>query len=374
MEFKQALAQTQSRLSQEGSDMGLLFEQSKSWTTETLVGENEWKRIVACTKDLPITMGTFPFGFEFPLHTRKPQADIGVTLKGVTSASKYFLERAKHSESDLLAGTIANLFKQIEDNFFLRSIVDQKVMMEFDVGSVKEVIPELPGFFLYPGMNPISGGMGKVKEVLTVADALYSCAGWKLDRAEKDKLEQIYLAQPNNTRMDSFGIFPSRSRGIRLAVMGLSTATAIDSFLKAIEWPGDTSIVQGVAKSLHERVQIVQSGVNLDVNEEGLGSTLGLTAIVKLRHPNDPQYWLDDTNLWTPFLDALGQEEIVVKEKLEALKGWMSMPTILYGNTGRFVVLRGIHHIKLVISEGALSKVKAYVFMVFTTADNFNRR
>ncbi len=369
MEFKQALAQTQSRLSQEGSDMGFLFEQSKSWTTETLVGENEWNKILACAKNLPISMGTFPFGFEFPLQTRKPQADIGVSLAGGTSASKIFLDRAKHSESDLLAGTIVKLFKQMEDNFFLRGIVDQKVMLEFDVGSAKEAIPELPGFFLYPGRNPINGGKGKVNEVLTVADALFSCAGWKLDRTEQDKLEQIYLAQPNNTRMDSFGIFPSRSRGIRFAVMGLNTSTALDSFLKAIEWPGDTSIVQGVVKSLHERAQIVQSGVNLDVNEEGLGSTLGLTAIVKQRHPNDPQYWLDDTNLWTPFLDALGQEEIVVKEKLVALRGWMSKPMILYGKTGRFVVLRGIHHIKFVISEGALSKVKAYVFMVFTTAD-----
>ena len=369
MDFEQAMALTQTRLAQEGNNMGFLFEQSKSWTPETLVGKNEWNNILGCTKNLPISMGAFPFGFEFPLHTRKPQADIGVSLTAGTSTSRIFFERAKNSGSDLLAGTIVKLFKQMEGTSILSEIVGRKVMMEFDIGSAKEVIPELPGFFLYPGRNPIKGGEGKVNEILTVADALFSSMGWNLNQALRRMLEQIYIAQPNNTRMDSFGIFPSRSRGIRLAVMGLNSSLELKSFLKAIEWAGDASTVQGIIESLQKKTQIVQSGVNLDVNEEGLGSTLGLTVLAKRRHPDDPRYWLDDTDLWSPFLEALGQEEIVVNEKLAALKGWMSKPKILYGKTGRFVLLRGIHHIKIVIAEGSLSKVKAYVFMVLTTTD-----
>ena len=39
---------------------------------------------------------------------------------------------------------------------------------------------------------------------------------------------------------------------------------------------------------------------------------------------------------------------------------------MLYGKTGRYVLLRGIHHIKLVISGNKLRKAKAYVFMVLS--------
>ena len=39
---------------------------------------------------------------------------------------------------------------------------------------------------------------------------------------------------------------------------------------------------------------------------------------------------------------------------------------MLYGKSGRFVLLRGIHHIKLVVSGNRLQKAKAYVFMVLS--------
>ena len=58
----------------------------------------------------------------------------------------------------------------------------------------------------------------------------------------------------------------------------------------------------------------------------------------------------------------------MVPEKIEALAGWVSKPTMLFAKSGRFVLLRGIHHIKLVISGNQLRKAKAYVFMVLSGA------
>ena len=41
---------------------------------------------------------------------------------------------------------------------------------------------------------------------------------------------------------------------------------------------------------------------------------------------------------------------------------------MLFAKTGRFVMLRGIHHIKLVMSENRLEQAKAYVYMVLSGA------
>ncbi len=369
MNFEKTLLQTQNRLSNEGSNMGNLLEMSKKWTPETLIGEDEWKKILGRARNLPISMGAFPFGFEFPLHSSSPGADFGVSLTGGTPTSNIFCGRAK-SGTDKLAEALAKLFERMDcEDSKLPSIVGQKVMLEFDIGSAKKAIPELPGFFLRPGSIPIIGGEGQFNDILTVTDALFSSVGWELDLAEKRKLEQIYRSQPNGTRMDSFGIFPSRSRGIRLAVMGINSSSELNSFLRNIDWPGNSSTVQGVVKDLQEHANIVQNGVNLDVQGENLGSVLGLTAMVKKRYTNDPRYWLDDTDLWYPFLDVLSQVDIVIQGKLSALKGWTAKPELFYGKTGRFVVLRGIHHVKMVFSDGVLSKVKAYVFMVLTSVD-----
>ena len=117
-----------------------------------------------------------------------------------------------------------------------------------------------------------------------------------------------------------------------------------------------------------KRADIVRTGANIDVGEEGLGPALGLTLIVKQRYTKDSRYWLDGLTDWDPFLEALGHEDIVVPEKLGALANWVSKPTTLFAKSGHYVLLRGIHHMKLVISEDQLREAKAYVFLVLSAA------
>ena len=71
---------------------------------------------------------------------------------------------------------------------------------------------------------------------------------------------------------------------------------------------------------------------------------------------------------WAPFLEALDQEDIVYSDKIKALADWVSKPTPLFAKSGRYIMLRGIHHVKLVISGDQLRKAKAYVFMVLSAA------
>ena len=369
MDIDEAVTLTQDRLADEGGTMADLLGHFRNRISPTLIGDPEWTRILDCAGNLPITLGALPFGFELPLHARKPEADFGVSLASGTLPADYFRERARTDETDETARAIARLFRQMDaDDSPLRDIVGRKLMLEYDIGSARDGESSFPGMFLRPGERPIMGGCGQEDDVAVVVDALASCVGWTLNDAERENLERVYLAQPEDTRMDSFGVFPSRSRAIRLAVMGFKSQQEACSYLEKTGWPGQLAAVDSVIDRFRDRANVVRAGVNIDVQPEGIGPTLGLTLIVKQRYTKDSRYWLDGLTDWDPFLEALSHEDLVVPEKLTALAGWVSKPTPLFAKSGRYVMLRGIHHIKLVISGNQLRKAKAYVFMVLSGA------
>ncbi len=369
MNIDEAVIVTQDRLAGEGTSMGELIGHFRNRISPVLIGDPEWERILECARTLPITMGALPFGFELPLHARRPEADFGVSLAGGTRTAVHFQERARTDKTDRTSRAIGILFREMDaEDSALREIVGRKLMLEYDIGSAHDGEYSLPGMFLRPGERPILGACGQADDVGTVVDALVSCVGWGMNAAERKNVERVYLAQPADTRMDSFGVFPSRSRAIRLAIMGFKSQQELRSYLEDLGWPGQTSAVDSVIARFMERVNIVRTGANIDVREDGVGPTLGLTLIVKQRYTKDSRYWLDGLTDWDPFLEALSHEELVVPEKLAALAGWVSRPTTLFGKSGRYVLMRGIHHIKLVVSGNRLRKAKAYVFMVLSGA------
>ncbi|MYD99655.1 MAG: hypothetical protein F4Y03_00035 [Alphaproteobacteria bacterium] len=369
MDIDEAVTLTQDRLAREGGTMGDLLRHFRNRISPVLIGNPEWDLVLDCAGKLPIAMGALPFGFELPLHEPRPKADFGVSLASGTRTAAFFEEHARTDKADRTARAVMRLFGQMEaENPALREIVGRKLMLEYDVGPARDGGSALPGMFLRPGERPILGGSGQADAVLLVVDALLSCIGWKTTGNERKHVERAYLAQPEDTRMDSFGVFPSRPRSVRLAVMGFRSQRETCSYLEDIGWPGQMPAVRSVISRFRERANIVRAGVNIDVQDEGVGPTLGLTLIVKQRYTKDSRYWLDSLTDWDPFLGALGQEDIVIPEKLAALAGWVSKPTPLFAKSGRYIMLRGIHHIKLVISEDRLQEAKAYVFMVLSAA------
>ena len=369
MDIDKAVTLTQDRLAEEGGTMGDLLGHFRNRISPVLVGDPQWERILGCARQLPITMGALPFGFELPLHERRPEADFGVSVASGTRTAAFFRKRAQADTADEVARAIMRLLEQLDtEKSPLCDVVGRKLMLEYDIGSVRGGEGSFPGIFLRPGERPIIGAGGQVGDVATVVDALVSGVGWEVNDAERENVGRVYLAQPGDTRLDSFGVFPSRARAIRLAVMGFRSQQEICNYLENIGWPGELSTVESVITRFRKRADIVRTGANLDVREEGVGPTLGLTLIVKQRYTKDSRYWLDGLTDWDPFLEALGHENLVIPEKLKALAQWVTRPTTLFAKSGRFVLLRGIHHIKLVISENRLQKAKAYVFMVLSAA------
>ena len=369
MDIDEAITLTQDRLAEEGETMAELLGYLRRRISPALIGEEEWARILECANRLPITMGAQPFGFELPLHETRPEADLGVSLASGNRSGAFFEERARTDGKDETARAVTRLFRAMEARDSpLRQIVGRKMILEHDIGSARGSETTCPGIFLRPNERTLAAGGGRRNDVGTVVDALVSCVGWERVAAERQNAERVYLAQPEDTRMDSFGVFPSRGRSIRLAVMGFRSQRDIRAFLEDLGWSGRIAAVEAVLSRFKERANIERTGANVDVRVDGLGPKLGLTPIVKWRYTNDPRAWIDAPTDWRSMLEALRREDIVVPEKVDALMDWAAKPTVLFAKTGYFVMLSGIHHIKLVMSEDRLEKVKAYVYMALSGA------
>ncbi len=368
--FEEALAVTQERLAAEADSMGGLLEGLRNLIPPALIGEAEWEGLLGVARELPSTMAAFPFGFELPLNERRPRADLGVSLVGGTGAAAVFQQKARSGSTDSSAAGIALFLSETDsEESPLREVVGRKMMLEYDVGSALGGSRPDPGIFLRPAERPIVGdGAGqRIRDVDVVLDALVSAAGWTPDAAERRQVERVHLAQEGDTQIESIGVFPSRERAIRLAVTGFRNSRAVMAFLERVGWPGQSPVAAATLARLAERGGFVEMGVHLDVDAGGVGPTLGLSYLAKERRAKDPRHWLDRPDLWTAFIDGLREESLAVPEKLSALAKWAPGPTTLFGVLGPFVLLRGVHHIKLVLAGDRIEQVKGYPFMALLT-------
>ena len=371
MNFEKRLAITQERLAAEADSLAVLLERLRGHISTALIGNGEWERLLGCARELPATIVAFPFGFELPLHDRRPGADFGVSLVGGTGPASFFTQKGRSASDNAPTSGVAWLLSETDaEDSPLRQVVGRKMMLEFDVASAPDGALPDPGIFLRPAECPIvgDGADGRIRDVGIALDATVAAAGWAPDPGERRQAERVYRAQNADTRIESFGAFPSRERAIRLAVTGFRTSYDAMAFLDRAGWSGSRSAVATAISPFEERGSFVELGVHLDVHGDSLGSKLGLSFLAKERRASDPRYWLDSQDLWTAFLDGLRKTGLAVPAKLEALGDWSRGPTTLFGDSGVFVLLRGIHHFKLVLENDRVEQAKGYAFMVLIAA------
>ena len=364
MEIDEAVLQTQTRLTAEGCNLSDLLGHFRNRISPVLIGDTEWLQLLECGAKLPIAMGAHPFSFEIPLHTREPCADLCVTLASGTQSAENFLIQAK---SDDIARVVSLLLKRIEEkNSQLREIIGRKLMLQFDSASDWKSRLSLRSLFLRPDLKPILGTTGRENDVGIISKSLADSFGWSMSKQHLNHLQQVYLAQPSETRMDSFCINQSKLRAIQLSILGFSKRQDIRNYLDNAAWTGQLSVVDAIIARFAQRMPLARVGLNVDVGENAVEPTLGLILIIEQRQKKDSRYWLDGLTDWNPVLQALSEEEIVIPEKLQALAGWTSKPTRLFASSGHYILLCGIHHIKLVIDQNGLVEVKAYVYMALS--------
>ncbi len=370
MNFEERLTITQKRLAAEADSLSVLLERLRGHISPALIGDDEWERLLGCARELPATIVAFPFGFELPLHDSRPDADFGVSVVGGTGPASFFKQKAERETAKASSGVAWLLAETDAEDSLLREIVGRKMMLEYDVASAPDGALPDPGIFLRPAGRPITGdgADGRIRDIGIVLDATVSAAGWTPDPGEQRQAECVYRAQTADTRIESFGAFPSRERAIRLAVTGFRTSQDVMAFLDRAGWAGSRSAVATAIAPFEERGSFVELGVHLDVHGDSLGSKLGLSFLAKERRASDPRYWLDSPDLWTAFKDGLRETGLAVPAKLAALEDWSRGLTTLFGDSGVFVLLRGIHHFKLVLENDRAEQAKGYAFMVLIAA------
>lgn len=352
---------TEERLLDEADSMGDFLSGLRSRFPPQLIGDSGWEGTLKRARELPATMAAFPFGFELPLHTSSPTADFGVSLIGGTQTAGYFEEKGLAKNADASVARVAGLLgKTKPEDSPLRRIAGSKMLFEYDVDSAPDGTSPDPGIFLYPDKKVLigDGDSQRLKDLGVVVDAVASASGWDLNAAERQQVERIYMALTPEISIWGIGAFPSRKRAIRLAAVGFRKTSDALSFLERIGWPGQPSAVDAIALGLEERGAFVYLGIHMDVDENGVGPKLGLSFYAQETE------WLKDIQHWMPLIEGLREEGHAVPEKLSELINWSVGPETLSGNSGQFMLMRGVHHIKAALVDDQVAQVKAYIFLL----------
>lgn len=366
MDVQEKTAITEEHLLRKAGSLGELLEQFRDRISPLLIGGQEWERLLERSRELPSTFAAFPFGFELPLHEIRPGADLGISVVGGTRSAGFFEKKWRSADVDPYIASVVRLLNETAvQESPLRQIVGRKMMLEFDIGSTLNGMRPDPGIFLRPVKRPVIGGLGTqaIQDIGVVLDAMAKIAGWDL-AAEQRQVQQIYSGLKPGTQIESFGVFPARRKGVRIAVVGFRESRDVVAVLKHAGWRGQHSIVESTVSSFKTRDAFAHMGVHFDVHASGVGPTLGLSFVTQDKNPEEGRYWLDSPKYWTALFDGMRAEGLGIPDKLSEVANWPAEAEVLFDESGSFVLLRGIHHIKLVWNKNRIEKVKAYVFLL----------
>ncbi len=360
MNFEDHWPVTEKALAREAASLGEVLEQLHGRIPPALIGEREWERVLERAGPLPPAMAAFPFGFELPLHSSLPTADLGVSVVGGGRTAAFFEEAARSEDADKAAQGVAWLLAETgPEDSRLRRVAGRKMLLEYDIDAAQGAHPD-PGLFLYPAEGVLLGDRSRDRlgDLQVVVEAIAAATGRDLDDAKREQVEGVYLAMETDASIRAVGAFPSRGSGLRLAITGFRKAAGAVAFLERAAWPGHRGAVADILSRFERRRAFHHLGIHFDIEGSGVGPTLGLSFYAQ------EGQWLKDIRHWLPLIDSIGADGLAVREKLSALAEDWSATETLIGNTGSFVHVRGLHHIKLSITGERVEQVKAYVFML----------
>ena len=367
MDIEERLADTEEHLSAEAGSLGELLERLRGRISPALVGGAGWEGLLERASELPATLAAFPFGFELLLHEQEPRADLGVSLVSGSRSGRHFQDLGSGENADPAFAGVARLVREKgREESPLHRITGRKMVLELDIDPTGHGRQPAPGAFLYPTEQPLYGrdAERRLDDLGVVLDGV-AATGWEWDADERHQVERQYLALQPEERVLSLGAFPCRERGVRFAAAGFKTTGEVTAFLQRAGWLGSRATVESTLAYLETRDSFGTIAVHLDVRSDGAGPKLGLSLYGRdIGWLKGGRYWLDSPSHWTAFIESMRTQRLGVPEKLSALANWSSGSELLFGKSGRFVLIRGVHHVKLVVSNDRIEQVKAYVFLL----------
>ena len=351
-------AATEECLLDEADSLGDLLVRIRGRIPNALIGTAEFDRLADRARDLPVTMAAFPFGFELPLHKERPEADLGASVVAGSKTAAAFENAGRSASAAATASSIARLLEEARREASpLGRIAGGKMVLEYDIEPMPGAIHPEPGIFLYPDDGVLLGDGQRFDDVAVVADAVATATQRSFGEPERRLIRRVYRAMDASTSVRAVGAFPSRDSGIRITVTGFHTTPRVVQFLQHVGWTGNLATVASTLSPLEQAGAFAYLGVHFDVCPDALGPTLGLSFYA------GEQQWLHDIRHWTALLDGIAAQGHLVPEKLSALAVSTGSET-LFGRSGRIHLVRGIHHVKLVLTDDRVEQAKAYVFLL----------
>ena len=352
---------TEKLLLKEADSLGELVDGFRDFVSPKLIGAQQWECVVDRARELPVTMGAFPFGFEIPLHQLAPHADFGVSLFGGSKSAETFAAKSKKTGSNRTSMSIVRLLNELQKpGTNLNRVAGKKMLLEYDIDSTGRGNHPDPGIFVYPDEDKLigDGAENRVDDLEAVVEAISLAAGWELDSKTVKEARRVYETMTPNTTIRAIGAFPSRDQAIRLAITGIETNPDLMDFLGRVGWRGNSDAVSSFVSLLESRRGFDFLGCHFDLNEKSLGDTLGLSF-----YKGEGQ-WLKDYGHWETLVETIREQHLAVPEKLDELRSSTTGSQAMFGRAGVFVLVRGIHHIKLNFDANGVDKVKVYVFFL----------
>lgn len=361
MDIKESRAAMERHMLSQADSVGELLEQFRDRIPPALIHGPGWDKLVERGRGLPISLATAGFGFEMPLHDPEPRADLGLALFGGSRSAEHFEEWSRSRAADPSATAVVRLLHEIgRETSDLQRIAGDKLLLEYDIDPGHVGTPPDPGIFLYPDDDALpSDPSARQREDLGVLiDAVAKASGREPDARERRRAERVYRAVPEGTCIGAVGAFPARAKGLRFAVTGLRTTREATAFLERVGWPGRPQTVAALASDLEDRGAFAHLALHLDIRAEGVGPVLGVSF-----YASDDQ-WMRAARPWIPLIDRLREQGLTVPEKSSALMDSWSGAETAFGRGSMLMIVRGIHHIKLVLADDRWQQVKAYVFLL----------
>ena len=361
MDIEESRARLEKHMLAQAGSVGELLEQFRGRISPALIGGPGWDRLLERTRTLPISLATSGFGFELPLHEPELRADFGVALFEGSLSAAHFEEWCRAHPDDPSTAAASRLLGAMGRESAIQRIGGTKLMLEYDIDPGRAGPLPDPGVFLYTASDALSreDSVRGLEGFHAAADAVAAAGAWKLEAGERRQIERLFSVMPPGTGIGSVGAFPARSEGLRIAVTGLEKTRDLTAFLQRTDWPGRPEAVAPFVSEMEERDAFAHLAAHFDIAPQGgVGPSLGVSFYAR-----DTQ-WVKETGPWMELIEGIGEHGLALPEKLSALAtSWSGVETV-FGRRSMLLVVKGIHHIKLVLSGDRFAQVKAYVFVL----------
>lgn len=363
MNIKQKYSYAEEIIGYERDHLADLLVQLRDRIPSELIDDQNWCNLLRCTREIPSTVAAFPFGFELPMHTAVPSADLGITLVGGSASASAFRKRRQATRATPTEAGLAWLIQNADtEDSAIFEVVDRQFMLGYDIADNRRA----PGIFLKPAKPPLRGSEGRSCNVSSVIDTIVAAAGWERNPDERRHAVGIYDAMDHSTTLETFNVYPSRQRYLRLLTIGFQDSSDVLEFLERLGWSAQQDkVIESTIDPFKQHNTFANLGLYLDVRADGVDSMLGLTFNARQKVAKDPSYWVDQPQQWDSFLNCLRESDLVDSKKLQALSSWQTEPELFFCKSGMLVYVQGIHHFKIVLRENRIDEVKAYVYCLF---------